>query len=84
VKVAEMVSESVMTPHHPRWFEFLASLNLADRCRHNTDHARAALERMPGIDSERSLAALNELGGTCDCAILFDVAPGDLAGAAAG
>jgi hypothetical protein len=32
------------------------------------------LDRMAGIDPDRSLAALTALGARCDCEILFDLA----------
>jgi len=63
----------LMTPAHPRWPEFLEALARAQRCHRTTEHARAALESMEDIDVDRSLFALRELGGHCDCAILFDL-----------
>jgi hypothetical protein len=68
-----MSDARVMTPEHPRWVEFLDALASAKRCHQTTEHARAVLESMPGIDVGRSLFALRELGGHCDCAILFDL-----------
>jgi hypothetical protein len=62
-----------MHPEHPRWSEFRARLNEVLRCRRTTEHARAILETMDGIDAGASLLALRELGGYCDCAILYDL-----------
>jgi hypothetical protein len=64
---------SIMRPEHPLWSEFQARLSRVDRCRQTTENARAILESMGGIDVASSLTALRELGGCCDCAILYDV-----------
>jgi hypothetical protein len=63
----------VMTPDHPQWGEFVDALAQSARCHQTTEHAQAVLESMRDIDVGRSLMALRELGGTCDCAILFDL-----------
>ena len=65
--------EAVMTPADPRWDEFLVRLRQAKHCIRTTQYARAALEAMPGVDVAASLLALRELGGLCDCAILYGI-----------
>jgi hypothetical protein len=62
-----------MTPDHPLWPEFLARLEMADLCHRTTEHSRAILDTMPGIDVAASLRALRELGGYCDCSIRYDI-----------
>jgi len=69
-----MVDPVIMTPTHPRWSEFIGRLSRAAVCLHTADHARALLGEMPGIDVEGSLCALRELGGDCDCEIVYGVA----------
>ena len=71
-----MYSPSTMHPDHPRWGEFRARLDAVERCTKTTEHARALLATMDGIDVNASLFALRELGGYCDCAILYDVEEG--------
>lgn len=68
-----MNSERILTPWHPRWAEFTARLQLVARCRKTTEHAHAALVAMDNLDVAASLRALAELGGECDCTILFDL-----------
>ena len=68
-----MTDARLMVPEHPRWPEFLAELSRAQRCHRTTEHAEAVLASMPGMDVAGSLAALRELGGLCDCTILFDL-----------
>jgi hypothetical protein len=68
-----MFMSAIMRPDHPLWSEFHSRLNRVDRCRQTTEHARAILETMSGIDVAQSLNALREIGGTCDCAILYDL-----------
>jgi len=51
----------------------LRKLDARDRCRLTTDHARSILESMDDVDVAGSLVALRELGGSCDCAILYDL-----------
>lgn len=68
-----MKSERILTPWHPRWSEFTARLQQASRCRKTTEHAHAALVAMDDLDVSASLRALAELGGECDCTILFDL-----------
>lgn len=63
-----------MVPGHPRWREFIAQLSKVERCDRTTAHAREVLGRMSGVDVERSLRALERMGGYCDCAIVFDLA----------
>jgi hypothetical protein len=67
------MNTEIMVPGHPRWCEFLSELGKAQRCTRTTDHAERLLSRMQGIDLHASLFALHELGGKCDCAILFDL-----------
>jgi len=66
-----MASPSTMRPGHPRWREFRELLSGVDRCNRTIEHARAILAAMDGIDVGASLLALRELGGYCDCAILY-------------
>lgn len=70
-----MDSYSSMQPDHPRWREFLARLEAVPRCSRTTEHTRAILATMDGVDVARSLEVLRELGGHCDCAILYDLEP---------
>jgi hypothetical protein len=65
-----------MHPGHPRWREFLTKLDAVPRCTKTTDNARAILATLDGVDVDRSLRVLHELGGYCDCAILYDVEEG--------
>ena len=67
------MNTEIMVPGHPRWCEFLSELSKAQRCAMTTHHAEELLSRMQGIDPHASLRALRELGGKCDCAILFDL-----------
>jgi hypothetical protein len=69
-----VASKLVVTPDDPHWSLFHTLLSEKSKCHGNTDNARAILAIMPDIDVEASLAALAELGGTCDCTITFDVA----------
>ncbi len=68
-----MFSPSTMLPDHPRWAEFLERLSRVDRCALTTEHSRAILESMDGIDAPESLRALGAIGGYCDCSILYDL-----------
>ena len=77
-----MSSSPILLPDHPRWGEFLAALSLAPRCLRTTEHARAALESIPGIDAAATLEALRVLGGRCDCAILYGLGEDSLIWAA--
>jgi hypothetical protein len=61
---------STMRPGHPRWVEFLTRLDAVPRCTRTTENARMILAAMEGVDVEGSL---HELGGRCDCAILYGV-----------
>jgi hypothetical protein len=68
-----MDANSIMRPGHPRWREFLARLDAIPRCTKTTENAQVILATMQEVDVDRSLSALRELGGCCDCAILYDV-----------
>jgi hypothetical protein len=68
-----MADISTMSPLHPRWGEFLERLDQADLCHRTTEHSRAILESLRGVDVAASLRALREMGGYCDCAICYDV-----------
>ena len=69
-----MLADSEMIrPGCTRWPEFLSELGRAHRCRGTTEHARAVLSRMPGVDVEGSLRELARLGATCDCMIELDL-----------
>ena len=70
-----MYALTIMRPEHPRWGELLERLTQVARCNRTTEHTRAILESMGGIDVEASLLALHELHGYCDCSILFDLSP---------
>lgn len=74
----------VMTPKHPRWREFIEKLQEACKgrdsegkigwyCDGTIKNARRVLESMDRIDVEKSLAYFRELGGFCDCEIVFNV-----------
>jgi Protein of unknown function (DUF2695) len=64
---------ATMCPSHPRWMEFLERLDKVARCERTTESSRRILMTMNGIDVVRSLQILSELGGHCDCAILYDL-----------
>jgi hypothetical protein len=64
---------STMQPHHPKWRELLVRLEAVKLCRRTTEHTRAILASMDGVDVDASLLALRKLGGYCDCAILYDI-----------
>ncbi len=68
-----MGSKHVVTPVHPHWSKFHALLSEKFICHGNTENACDILTSMPDVDVQASLAALAELGGTCDCTITFDV-----------
>jgi len=67
-----------MVPGHPRWCEFLDELSKADRCVRTTEKSEAVLSAMRGFDVEGSIRTLRELGGVCDCAILFGLSDYEL------
>jgi hypothetical protein len=67
--------EQVITPEHPLWMEFLSRLSRAPICRDTTAHAREALASLGNVDVDETLRTLAALGGLCDCAIEFDIAP---------
>lgn len=69
-----MNSHAIMTPAHLGWQDFVDRLSHACICTGSTENARRLLSTMEGIDVNGSLAALRVLGGTCDCAIVFEVA----------
>ena len=69
-----MAPESILTPIHPRWNEFIDELSRMLICLKTTENARAVMSLMPGIDIEGSIDALRWLGGRCDCEIVFEVA----------
>jgi len=64
---------STVQPAHPRWKELLTKLEAVQRCQRTTEHTRAILATMDGVDVDASLLALRGLGGYCDCAILYDI-----------
>ena len=66
-----MSGEQIMTPGHPRWQEFIARLEKAAICWQTTESAEAVLEAMGGIDVAASILAIRELGGECDCEIVY-------------
>ena len=68
-----MPGSSTLLPGHPRWGEFVSRLSAVERCDKTTEHARAVLAGMGDIDVGASLLALRELGGYCDCSILYDL-----------
>ncbi len=68
-----MPDAALMTPEHPLWGEFVDRLGCAARCNQTTEHSRRVLQAMVGIDVEGSLMALRDMGGVCDCSILFDL-----------
>ena len=63
----------IVVPTSRRWPEFLSELGRARKCLGTTEHARAVLSNMSYVDVEGSLSELARLGGTCDCAIEFDL-----------
>lgn len=65
-----MDKDPVLTPSHTRWEEFIERINQGVICRGSTQIAREVLATFDGIDVERSLRALAELGGSCDCRIV--------------
>ena len=85
-QVERRAMPDVMTVTHPRWNEFTQTLEGPDGCNCREEagqflwdcsgperkHARRVLEAM-GMDVEKSLAYFDELGGHCDCEILFNV-----------
>ena len=68
------MNPEIMVPGHPRWCEFIHELGKADRCTRTTRHTETILSTMQGINVQASLRALGELGGRCDCGILFGLA----------
>ena len=68
-----MTTSAIMIPGHPRWQEFVESLSRSCICFETTENARRVLSSMAGVDVEASLAALRLRGGTCDCAIVFEL-----------
>jgi hypothetical protein len=69
-----MSDREIITPRHPRWQDFVERLSHACICVETTENARRVLSAMGRIDVEATLVALRALGGTCDCAIVFEVA----------
>jgi hypothetical protein len=67
-------AERVLTPSHEGWIEFVDELSRALICTGTTMNARRLLARMHGIDVEGSLEALRQLGGRCDCEIVYELA----------
>lgn len=83
----------VMTPHHPRWQEFVERLEGPEGCNFREDDegktiwncssetdkplATAILRKMPDVDLEASLMYFHQHGGHCDCEILFNVDQGE-------
>ena len=68
-----MLSDRIMTPHHPRWSEFIEELGRIPICKGTNAHARHVLTLMDGMDVEASLQMLARLGGRCDCEIELDL-----------
>lgn len=66
-------NKEIVAPGSARWPEFLSHLGSARRCFGTTQHARSALERMPGVDVDGTLREMTRLGGTCDCVIELDL-----------
>ena len=66
-------NNEIVVPSSRRWSEFLSQLSLRWRCFGTTEHARAVLTGMPGVDVDASLRELALLGGSCDCAIEHDL-----------
>jgi hypothetical protein len=62
-----------MTPDHPRWREFVEELSRSCICTGSVENARRVLSARAGIDVGRSLEAIRILGGSCDCAIVFEL-----------
>lgn len=68
-----MLSDRIMTPHHPRWSEFITELGRIPICKGTNAHARHVLTIMDEIDVEASLQILASMGGHCDCEIELDL-----------
>ncbi len=71
-------SQSVMSPEHPQWRQFLSLLRGKNGlarwgCQHDHRISRRILEAMGGIDVAASLAFFEEHGGYSDCEVAMNV-----------
>lgn len=72
------MDETIMSPDHPQWDEFIKRLENSDamrKCSAKTDktYARNILKTMSNIDIESSMSFFESRGGFCDCEILYNV-----------
>ena len=71
----------VLTPHSPRWEEFIEQLDAAlaeNGCDAKTlRHAIAVMRKMGGVDIEATVDFLESHGGGCNCEIFLNVCTGD-------
>jgi len=82
-------SKEIMNPEHPRWDEFCERLEGPEGCdfkkdelgkvswrcfgRYDKRYAKKIMREMKGIDIAKTVEYFNQLGGHCDCEILFNV-----------
>jgi hypothetical protein len=64
----------IMSPEHPRWFQFYETLAQLKCCDHSHDRTMAVLQNdFPDCDTRETVAFFCKNGGYCDCEVLFNV-----------
>ena len=69
------MKKEVLTPSHKYWKALCIRLSHTP-CQHDLRNTVKILKSLPNIDVEESLNLYLELGGFCDCEILFNVEEG--------
>ena len=69
------MKKEVLTPSHKYWKALCIRLSHTP-CQHDLRNTEKILKSLPNIDVEESLNLYLELGGFCDCEILFNVEEG--------
>ena len=69
------MKKEVLTPSHKYWRALCTRLSHT-QCQHYLRNTEKILKSLPNIDVEESLNLYLELGGFCDCEILFNVEEG--------
>ena len=69
------MKKEVLTPSHKYWRALCTRLSHT-QCQHDLRNTEKILKSLPNIDVEESLNLYLELGGFCDCEILFNVEEG--------
>jgi len=71
---------TIMDKNHPLWEEFCERLEFAvfnhrgeSMCDHNTEITKYVLNQFDGIDTKASLENFINLGGFCDCEIVYTI-----------